>query len=81
MLAGHTPGTFVGMGPREWALTEMFASSAPKGIVLTVGLLLTLTVHIIPMLLGLPWVSWFLRRLATVGTADTAQPSCRIGRD
>jgi hypothetical protein len=65
ILAGHTPGTLVGMGPRELVLCEMFSGLAPKEIILTVGFLMTLTVHVIPMIIGIPWVSWFLRRLAS----------------
>jgi len=81
ILAGHMPATVVGMGAREWAVSEMFSEFASKEIALSVGLLMTLTVHIIPMMLGVPWLGLFLKRLAkkesaevvsNVGTVDLA---------
>lgn len=64
MFAGHVPGTLLGMGPRELVVSEMFSGFTSKEIALSVGILMTLTIHVIPILLGIPWVPWFLKRLA-----------------
>jgi hypothetical protein len=63
MFAGHIP-TPLGMGPREAALVLLFKEQAPEALVLNVGLFLTITVHVIPLIAGLPWVPWFTRRMA-----------------
>jgi len=62
-IGAHLPGFLVGLGPREAFTVALFRGQAPDEVLLGVGILLTFTVHIIPMLLGLPWMMWFLRRL------------------
>lgn len=68
IFAAHVPGFIVGMGPREAVIVTMFASNAPAETLLSIGLLLTFSVHVIPMLLGLPWMTWFLRHLRRHGS-------------
>ena len=63
VLAGHMPGVVMGAGPREAAIVELFSAYAPADVLLSVGLLMTLSVHAIPIFLGIPWVAWFLKRL------------------
>ncbi len=63
MFAGHLP-TAMGMGPREAALVFLFSGAAPPAVLLSIGILLTLLVHALPMAVGLPWVPWYLRAMA-----------------
>ncbi len=63
VIAAHLPGFIAGMGPRETAMVTLFAGLAPAATLFSIGLLQTFTVHIIPMLVGLPWSAWFVRRL------------------
>ncbi|MEW5733879.1 MAG: lysylphosphatidylglycerol synthase domain-containing protein [Thermodesulfobacteriota bacterium] len=62
VLAGHVPSA-AGIGPREAAFLLFFAGAAPDPVLLSVGLLQSLTVHVIPMLCGAPWVLWYLSGL------------------
>ncbi|MBI5844405.1 MAG: flippase-like domain-containing protein [Deltaproteobacteria bacterium] len=62
IFAGHAPSVS-GMGPREAAIMLFLAGSAPQPVLFSVGLLLTLFVHVIPMLVGAPWALWFFGRL------------------
>jgi lysylphosphatidylglycerol synthetase-like protein (DUF2156 family) len=78
VLAGHIP-TAVGSGPREAAIVELFSKYGPDARLLSIGLLLTATVHVIPMLVGIPWVAWVLKRLLTRETAPPAAP--KLGRN
>ncbi len=64
IFAAHLGG-LAGMGPREAVIVTLFASYAPEHPekLLSIGLMLTFSVHVIPMLLGLPWMMWFLGHL------------------
>ena len=62
IFAGHLPTT-AGSGPREAAIVLLFAGTAPSNVLLSIGLLMTITVHVVPMMIGFPWIPWFLRRL------------------
>ncbi|MBN1669876.1 MAG: flippase-like domain-containing protein [Kiritimatiellae bacterium] len=73
VLTVHIPGPPVGLGAREAAIVTLFAGLASDSTLLSVGLLMTLTVHIIPMLLGIPWVPWFLRRLVSAPRGGGAE--------
>jgi hypothetical protein len=63
ILAGHVPGTFVGIGTRELVVSNIFAGFASKQILLGIGMWMTMLIHVIPMSLGIPWSFWFLRRI------------------
>jgi len=62
IMAGHIPGTVVGMGPREWVISEVFSGVASTEVILSVAIMMTLTVHVIPMIVGVPWVLWFIKK-------------------
>ncbi len=66
VLAGTLPGPLMGIGPREGAVALLFAGLAPpgSGVPLAVGLLLSLSVHVLPFAAGAPWAPWLLRRIA-----------------
>ncbi|MDP6526109.1 MAG: lysylphosphatidylglycerol synthase transmembrane domain-containing protein [Kiritimatiellia bacterium] len=65
-FAGHLPSV-VGMGPREAALVMLFSGVAPSDVLLSIGFMMTLAINVVPMLIGLPWVPWFLRGVAKKG--------------
>jgi hypothetical protein len=64
VFAGYTPGAMVGMGPREVAVVQTFSRlGAPADALFSVGLLMTFAQNVLPMMLGVPWLIWFVRRL------------------
>lgn len=73
IFAGQVPGPLMGIGPREGVILGLArADLGGSAVALSVGLLLSLVVYVVPMLVGLPWVPWLMRRLAT-GRAGTAE--------
>lgn len=75
VLAGTLPGPLMGIGPREGAVALLFAGLAPpgSGVPLAVGLLLSLSVHVLPFAAGAPWAPWLLRRIAVAREAEDAE--------
>ena len=65
-FAGHLPSV-VGLGPREASFIVLFSGAAAPDILLSIGFMMTLAINVVPMLIGLPWVPWFLRRLVKKG--------------
>lgn len=65
LFAGLIPGPLMGIGPREATLNELLSSALPEGsgVGLSVAFLLTAAMYLVPLLVGLPLVPWFLRRL------------------
>ncbi len=63
VFAAHLPGFVGGIGPRDYVFMTLFPASVDEAIRASVGLLQSIVVHIIPMLLGLPWMMWFLKRM------------------
>jgi hypothetical protein len=64
VFAGYTPGAMAGMGPRELAVVQTFSKlGAPADALFSVGLLMTFAQNVLPMMLGVPWLIWFVRRL------------------
>jgi uncharacterized membrane protein YbhN (UPF0104 family) len=63
-LAGQVPGPLMGVGPREAALVALFGDRVPAEVALAAGLGVSLFVQGAPTLAGLPWVPWYLQRLA-----------------
>lgn len=62
MFAGHLP-TAMGMGPREAAVVYLFSGVAPPAVLLSIGILLTLLTHALPMAVGLPWIYWYIHAM------------------
>ena len=79
VLAGHMPGVVMGAGPREAAIVELFSAYAPPDVLLSVGLLMTISVHAIPIFLGIPWVAWFLKRLLRKEAPPPPAPEAKAG--
>ncbi len=65
LFAGLIPGPLMGIGPREATLEALLAQELPagSGAGLSVAFLLTAAMYLVPLLVGLPLVPWFLRRL------------------
>jgi hypothetical protein len=70
VFAGHVP-VAAGLGSREAALVLLFHGTAAPGVLVSVGLWLTLTLHIVPTLVGVPWCPWLLRRVVHPVHAET----------
>jgi len=64
MLVAQIPGPLVGIGLREASLVALVGQRAPEEAVLAAGLLLSLTVSVLPLVIGLPLLPWYLHRLA-----------------
>ena len=66
LFAGMIPGPLMGIGPREAAMQALVGQELPhgSGAALSVGFLLTVCMYLVPFLAGLPWVPWFLGRIA-----------------
>lgn len=68
-LAAQVPGPFAGVGPREAVLVTLFTGQAPPEVLLAVGLLVSLLLHGTLLIGGLPWVPWYVGRLAAPAEA------------
>ena len=64
MLVAQIPGPLAGIGLREASLVALVGHRAPEEAVLAAGLLLSLTLSVLPLLIGLPLLPWYLHRLA-----------------
>lgn len=66
LFAGMIPGPLLGIGPREAAMQALAGPDLPagSGVAVSVGFMLTVCMYLVPYLAGVPWVAWFLRRLA-----------------
>jgi len=73
IFAGLVPGPLLGIGPREGAMVGLFAAyAADSSVLLSVALLLSMSVHVIPFLMGAPWTPWLLYQV--MRSRDTADP-------
>lgn len=77
IFAGSIPGPLLGIGPREATLQALFAPQFPEGsgVPLSVTLLFTGVVYLVPFLVGLPWVPWLLRTLAARRAGPPGPPA------
>jgi len=64
VLMSNVPLTVAGIGPREAALTLLFADFADPAVRMSIGLMMSFTIHIIPMILGVPLMFPLIRSLA-----------------
>lgn len=65
MLVGQLPGPLAGIGPREASLIVLVGPQAPEDAVLAAGLLLSFFISLMPLAVGLPWLPWYLHRVAS----------------
>jgi len=64
VFAGYAPGFVAGAGPREAVLLELLRpAGVPPEAGFFVGVLMTLSVNVLPALIGAPWAWWMVRTL------------------
>jgi len=64
VFAGHLPGPFMGIGAREGAMVSVAGNhEGGEAAAMGVGLFFSLSIYLVPMLMGLPWVPGLLREL------------------
>ncbi len=71
-FAGHLPA-FAELGPKDAVFVALFQGAASPEVLLSVSLLMTLCIHIVPSVLGLPWVPWFVRGFSSAPERRIAQ--------
>ncbi len=69
MLLAQLPGPLAGVGPREASVVGLLAGSGPPAALLLGALWLSAIVSVGPLVLGLPWLPWYLRRVLGGGPA------------
>jgi uncharacterized protein (TIRG00374 family) len=72
ILMGSVPLTVSGIGPRETALVLLFSGHASNATLLSIGLMMSLSIHVAPAIVGIPWMLPLLRAVTRRddGTAD-----------
>jgi glycosyltransferase 2 family protein len=68
VLMSNIPLTVAGIGPREATIMALFAPYGDPLTLLVVGILMSFSIHVIPAIIGIPFMFGLLRALA-------AQPS------
>ena len=66
----NVPSTLWGMGPRETALVGLFGGYAPDAVLISIGLLMAISIHVVPAFFGLPVLENFL---ATLGSGRAGE--------
>lgn len=64
VLMSNVPLTVAGIGPREAALTLLFADFADPAVLVSIGLMMSFSIHIAPSILGIPLMFPLIRALA-----------------
>jgi len=70
VLMSNVPLTVAGIGPREAALTTLFATYASDVTLLSVGILMSFSIHVVPAILGIPFMFPLLRALAAASPGE-----------
>jgi uncharacterized protein (TIRG00374 family) len=65
VLMSNVPLTVAGLGPREAALMALFSAYGSPDMLLTVGVLMSISIHVGPALIGVPFMFPLLRAIAT----------------
>jgi len=64
VLMSNVPLTVAGIGPRETTLALLFSEFAGQATLFSVGILMSLSIHVIPAILGIPLMIPLVRSLA-----------------
>ncbi len=75
VLMSNVPLTVAGIGPREATLTALFADFADPAVLVSIGLMMSFSIHIVPSILGIPWMFPLLRTLAGPSPAAADSPA------
>lgn len=74
VLMSNVPFTVAGLGPREAALMKLFSGYGSQTVLLSVGVLMSLSIQAIPALLGIPFMFPLLRSLSEQVVRPPAMP-------
>jgi uncharacterized membrane protein YbhN (UPF0104 family) len=69
VLMSNIPFTVAGIGPREAAIMALFAPYADRMTLLGVGVLMSFSIHVVPAIIGIPFMFGLLRTLAATQPA------------
>lgn len=64
VLMSNVPLTVAGIGPREAAIMALFAPYGDALTLLSVGVLMSFSIHVIPAIVGIPFMFGLLRAIA-----------------
>jgi hypothetical protein len=70
VLMSNVPLTMAGIGPREAALFALFADYADGPTLYLIGLMMSLAIHVLPAILGIPLMFPLLRAIAPESKAS-----------
>lgn len=74
VLMSNVPLTIAGIGPREAAIMELFKAYCSQATLLSVGILMSFSIHIIPAILGIPLAFSLLKAIARDLPTVAGQP-------
>ncbi len=75
VLMSNIPMTVAGIGPREAAIIALFRPYAPEATLLSVGVLMSFSVHVIPAILGIPFMFGLLKSIAAMAAETAPAPA------
>jgi len=76
VIISNIPITVAGLGTREAALVILFASYGTEPMLLTVGILISAIGYMLPVVIGIPLLGPFVRRLTARAPARRPSSSC-----
>lgn len=75
VLMSNIPYTTAGIGPREVAVTALFAAYADKSMLPLIGILMSFSIHIAPAIIGIPFAPRIVR--VAIEALKKHQPEAR----
>jgi hypothetical protein len=72
VLMSNVPLTVAGMGPREAAIMALFSQYAPQAMLLSIGVLMSISIHVVPAILGIPLMVSLLKSIAAMAAEKAA---------
>lgn len=81
VLMSNIPLTVAGIGPREATIVALFAPYGGKEMLLSIGVLMSFSIHIVPAILGIPFMFGLLRALAAHAAEPIGPPHAAVPED
>ncbi len=75
VLMANVPLTVAGFGPREATIIALFSAYASQATLLSVGVLMSFSIHVIPALIGIPFMFPLMKALASSTAIGTVAPT------
>jgi glycosyltransferase 2 family protein len=75
VLMANIPLTVAGFGPREATIIALFSAYASAATLLSVGVLMSFSIHVVPALIGIPFMFPLLKAIAGATAVGTIVPS------